>query len=138
MDELNKAIAIYVEGVKSVNEESRSLATSKRRLLSMFSKRVITDAQSKLSGFYTSLENADELYTGKLKLIKTVSGAYDGKDGVDRLASQCIVVSNARQLFINSLSSFESNIANIENVLNFRLNTTLALVAIVVSVIGIL
>ncbi|MBJ7555332.1 hypothetical protein [Marinomonas spartinae] len=138
MDELNEAISIYVKGAKSVNEASRTLATSERRLLSMFPKKIITDAQLSLTDFYTSLENADKIYTAQLKLIKSVSRAHGGNDAVDRLASQSIVVANARQVFVKSLSNFESNIANIENTLNFRINTTIALFAIVVSVIGIL
>jgi len=126
MDEL---VNNYVKLCDKVTNQNLSLATNSFGLYVVFTRRKMTIYRDKLPGYYEEMKSLDVIYSNKFQ----ITGALND---LNYLSSQLAIVSRAREMAISALSNYEKELSNIESALNFRLTTTIAVTAIVISIIS--
>ncbi|HEH9428780.1 TPA: hypothetical protein SIA29_003964 [Aeromonas sobria] len=135
MDDLNKLISFYITKSQEIKSASERLTSKERTLVDMFSKQSVKKAQSRIPEFYTWLDEADGNYSKHLLIKRAALPPASGPTETERLAAELSVVSKSREIFVQSLSNFERGVTEVEGVLNFRLTTMLAILAIAVSLV---
>lgn len=130
MSQLDEVKDSYIAGSQKIVDASEELANDSFGFIEIFSKKKLKIHQGKVSKFYGWLREYDAKFSGRLS-------TQGGISTMQMRQAQVAIVSEARSLFVSSLSAFERELSDKEQTVNFRLSTTIALVAIVVSVVGI-
>jgi hypothetical protein len=134
METFNELIEMYLNGANEVKSSTENLSLCKRKFFHIFTKKPISNSPSDIRKFYSLLKDADSKYSVLIKVPPNKLQPAYGVDGDIKLLSYRLdIVSNARDVFVSSLSGYEKEVSNIENVLNFRLTTTIAVFAIILS-----
>lgn len=126
LDELR---IMYAEKSQMILEATREVATDSYGFLQIFTKTKLSRAKLKLNEYYDWLTKYDEVYSKNLITVGTRADVT-----VKDLSLK--MVDRSRELFISSLRGYENELSNVESSLNFQLTTSIALLAILFSVIG--
>ncbi|HAS8371842.1 TPA: hypothetical protein I7742_22650, partial [Vibrio vulnificus] len=108
---------------------TEALSKDKYGLVEIFTNKKLIEAKAQLSIFYSWLREFDAAYSGDFMLHGTIHE-------LTMLNGNLSIVERARNMFVSSLDSYEKAIANIESSTNFKLTTSIALLALLVAVLG--
>jgi len=134
MNDLNEIAAFYFEKANDLKKASEALVSSKRGIKDTICKNIVNASQANLETYYQWLNQADKSLSQYVVIKKSGFAPADGPSATEVLAAELTIVSKAREVYVHSLSSYERQITDIENTLNFRLTTTLAVIAICVAI----
>ena len=129
--ELDTAKNYYITRSKQIIDATESMAKDSYGIIEQFKRNKVTKYKEKLTEYYNWLREYDAVYSAHLSISGTINELQIKQ-------SQAIIVEQARNLFISSLRNYENEISNIENSLNFRLTTGIAIIAMVISVLGLI
>ncbi|PSV49802.1 hypothetical protein [Photobacterium indicum] len=136
MNELNELVSFYFDKAREIKSATERLTSTERTFKDIFTKQQVKQTQEKITTYYKWLNEADDKYLKHLVIKRVTYSPAAGPTEMERQAAEITVVSKAREMFIQSLSSFEKDITEVESTLNFRLTTTLAVLAIIISALG--
>ncbi len=126
LDEAKKG---YLEKSLDILNATESLSKDSYGILEIFTNTKLNDAKAQLSTYYSWLKEFDEAYSGDFMLHGHISD-------ITRLNGNLSIVERARNMFVSSLDSYEKALANIESATNFKLTTSIALLALFVAALG--
>jgi len=126
--DLNTAKNLYITRSRQIINANESMAKDSYGFMEMITKSKLKRHKEKLGDFYAWLRECDEAYSKNI----SVSGSIN-----DLLMKQAKlgIAEKARGVFISSLNSYEKELSNIEGNINFKLTTSMAVLAIVVSAV---
>lgn len=132
MDKLELSVAknFYISRSNQIIEATKVLSKDSYGIKDIFIKSKLLKAKQELEKYYGWLNEYDEAYTENLIL----GGAIPD---LNMRNAKLSVVEKARGLFVSSLSSYEKELSNIEASINFKISTTIAFLAFLISVIGV-
>ena len=126
---LETAKDYYIIGSREIIDANELMAKDSYGVADMITRKKINGYKSKLGNYYDWLREYDEAYSESLSINGTVND-------LQMKQTKAAIAGQARSLFVASLRGYESEIRNVEASLNFRLTTSIAIIAIVTSVIG--
>ena len=128
MEELkNKFIEISSE----VLTDNGGLASSSLTFREIFNQETLNSHKTKLHAYFETLSDLDEEYAKHLSTSGTINDLLMKNAKVQ-------ILSLSRTMLVGAIKNYESSLSEFEGQVKFRLNTTIAVVAIVVSVIGVI
>ena len=139
MNNQNELIDFYLEKSDLIKKETEYISSYKRTIVDMFSKKPVNSSRNKVHEFYSWLKFADSEFSRYMVINKSNNpgvGVSMGSSKEEAQAAQVSIISSARNLFVMSLSAFEAEITNLDNSLNFQITTSIAMLAIIISITG--
>lgn len=125
--DLETAKNYYITRSRQIIDANESMARDSYGLLEMIAKTKLNRHKDRLGEFYGWLREYDEAYSENISISGSINEVLmkQGKLGI---------AEKAREIFISSLNSYEKELSNIEGNINFKLTTSIAVLAIIVSV----
>lgn len=117
----------YITRSRQIIDDTEKLSIDSYGFREIFTRTKLRKHKSRLAQYYDWLREYDEAYSKEL----SIDVKYEDLKIIQARAE---VVRQARELFVSSLSHFESELSNIESSHNFRLTTSIAILALVVSI----
>ncbi|AIL70748.1 hypothetical protein VV93_v1c16600 [Vibrio vulnificus] len=126
---IDEATKGYLAKSVYILNATEALSKDKYGLVEIFTNKKLIEAKAQLPIFYSWLREFDAAYSGDFMLHGTIHE-------LTMLNGNLSIVERARNMFVSSLDSYEKAIANIESSTNFKLTTSIALLALLVAVLG--
>ncbi|HCE4574290.1 hypothetical protein P3719_23295 [Vibrio parahaemolyticus] len=126
---LDEAKNGYLAKSIEILNATESLSKDKYGIFEIFTNKKLNDAKEQLSIYYSWLREFDATYSGEFMLHGTIPD-------ITMLNGNLSIVERSRSMFVSSLNSYEKALANIESSTNFKLTTSIALIALLVAVLG--
>lgn len=128
MEELKKS---YIESASSVLSDNEDLASASITFKEMFTKSVVSSNKEKLRKHFEILSDLDKKYVKNLTTNGTINDLLIRNAKIQILAE-------SRNMLVSAIKNYESSLTEYEGQVKFRLNITIALIAIIVSIIGVI
>lgn len=127
--DLETAKTSYITRSRQVIDANEAMARESYGLVEVFSRTKMNGYKAKLGGYYDWLREYDEAYAETLSIHGTINDLQVKQ-------AKAAIAAHARNLFVSSIGNYEKELSNIESSLNFRLTTSIAIIALLVSAIG--
>lgn len=127
---LDEAKNGYLSRSLDILNATESLSKDKYGIFENFTNNKLNDAKKQLSLYYSWLREFDAAYSGEFMFHGTIPD-------ITMLNGNLSIVERSRSMFVSSLNSYEKALANIESSTNFKLTTSIALLALLVAVLGV-
>ena len=121
---------LYVTRSNQILEATEVLSKQNYGLTEIFTNKQLKQAKANLPQYYEWLKECDEVYTSLLSM----NGAIPD---LNMKNAKLSIMERARNIYVLSLQGYEKELANIQASTNFKLSTGIAMIAVLVSVIGI-
>ena len=119
---------LYISYSRNIIDANEEMAKDRYGISEMFTRSKLSKYKNKLGEYYTWLRECDDVYSASLAPSTNVNDARLQQSTLD-------VVEKARAMFIFSLNSYEKELSNVEGNMNFRLTTSIAILAIIISIV---
>ena len=121
---------LYITRSTQILDATEELSKQSYGLKEVFTNNQIKKAKAKLPEYYSWLKEYDEAYTSLLNMDGAISD-------LNMRNAKVSIMERARNVYVSSLQGYEKELANIEASTNFKLSTGIALIAVLVSVVGV-
>ena len=118
----------YIQSAKKIIDANEKMACDSFKFIEMFRRKNLRKYKGNLSDYYNWLREYDDEYSQFITTDGTIND-------LNFKLAKINIASKAREIFIVSLGNYEKELSNIEGNLNFLLSTSIALVAIVISIL---
>lgn len=120
----------FIKAAKSVTEDNALLAKATLGVVEMLYKKSTAEHKLKIEQHFQILIEIDDRYANLLN----AGGALND---ISLRNAQIQIVTFARSMFVGAILDYGSSITAYEGQVQFRINTVMALVALVVSILGV-
>lgn len=120
----------YARSSTKILDSTKTLATDSYGMLEVFTGAKIGNAKKQLIDYYTTLGKLDDAYSECLQMTGSLNDLMMKN-------AKLATIERSRVIFMHSLDCFQRELSNVETSLNFKISTTMALVAIIFSIVGI-
>lgn len=110
--------------------DNKALAKEKIGFLEMFQKKVVGAHKKKIDEHFHTLAELDHRYAGFLRPQGSINELL-------MLNAQIQILTLSRSMATGALKNYEASITGFEGQLQFRLSVTLAVIALVVSIVSV-
>ncbi|HAS6327681.1 hypothetical protein ABRZ80_22625 [Vibrio vulnificus] len=121
---------LYITKSKDILDATEILSKQSYGFKEIFSNEQLKKAKAKLPEYYSWLREYDDAYTSLLSM----EGALPD---LNMRNAKVSIMERARNVYVLSLQGYEKELANIESSTNFKLSTGIALIAVLVSLVGV-
>ncbi|TOM78871.1 hypothetical protein [Vibrio parahaemolyticus] len=121
---------LYITKSKDILDATEMLSKQSYGFKEVFTNDKLKKAKEKLPDYYNWLRKYDEAYTSLLSM----EGALPD---LNMRNAKVSIMERARNVYVLSLQGYEKELANIEASTNFKLSTGIALIAVLVSLVGV-
>ncbi|MEZ9233830.1 hypothetical protein AB4259_22520 [Vibrio amylolyticus] len=121
---------LYITKSKDILDATEMLSKQSYGFKEIFSNEQLKKAKVKLPEYYSWLREYDDAYTSLLNM----EGALPD---LNMRNAKVSIMERARNVYVLSLQGYEKELANIESSTNFKLSTGIALIAVLVSLVGV-
>ncbi|EHR7861147.1 TPA: hypothetical protein NJ344_004635 [Vibrio parahaemolyticus] len=121
---------LYITKSKDILDATEMLSKQSYGFKEVFTNDKLKKAKEKLPEYYNWLRKYDEAYTSLLSM----EGALPD---LNMRNAKVSIMERARNVYVLSLQGYEKELANIEASTNFKLSTGIALIAVLVSLVGV-
>ncbi|RJG09742.1 hypothetical protein D3879_16880 [Pseudomonas cavernicola] len=118
----------YTASASIVLQDNEALAAASSGLREIFSRSVINEHKEKVRNHFQILLKLDEQYTKHLSPQGTINE-------LSMKSAQIQILSQARSMFVGAIKNYESSLTELEGQFQFKVSTTLAIVAILISIL---
>jgi hypothetical protein len=126
---VQQQIHSYVQRSSEVLQDNGALAATPMTLAETFKQTAVTEHKSRLRGHFEKLAELDEEYTRFLV-------AHGSINELQMRSAALQIAGQARGMLVGAVKNYESSIEQREGHLKFRLNVTIGVIAIVVTLMG--
>lgn len=119
----------YIRTSSEVLSDNELLASQSLGVKEMFSKSIITSHKDKLRSYFQKLADYDQEYATYLVAHGSINDLLMRNAAIQ-------IMTQGRSMLVGAVKNYESSLVEFEGQLKFRVNITIALIAIVVSVVG--
>jgi len=126
---MNDLINQYIALSEEVISQNNTMVTDNFNFIDSITRIKLNTYKNALPEYFKKLKELDEMYSSSFK----ATGAIND---LNYLNAQLSIVAHSREMATSSLSNFETAISNTEDSLKFRLTISLAITAIVISIIS--
>ncbi|HHX8306438.1 TPA: hypothetical protein ACVOZG_004589 [Vibrio diabolicus] len=120
----------YITRSTEILDATEALSKQSYGLTEVFTNDQLKKAKAKLPEYYRWLKEFDEAYTSLLNMDGAISD-------LNMRNAKVSIMERAINVYVSSLQGYEKELANIEASTNFKLSTGIALLAVLVSVVGV-
>ena len=120
---------LYITRSKDILDATETLSKQSYGLKEIFTNAQLKKAKARLPEYYNWLKECDDSYTSLLNM----DGAIPD---LNMRNARVSIMERARNVYVLTLQGYERELANIEASTNFKLSTGIALIAVLVSVVG--
>ena len=119
----------YARSGAKILDSTKGLATDSYGMWEVLTRAKIGYAKKQLIDYYTTLGELDDAYSECLQMTGSLNDLMMKN-------AKLAIVERSRVIYIDSLDSFQRELSNVETTLNFKISTTMALVALILSSVG--
>lgn len=119
----------YIEASSQALSDNELLASQNIGIKEMFSKEQLTSHRERLRGHFQELSLFDREYATHLVAHGSINDLLMRNAAIQ-------IMTQGRNMLVGAVKNYESSVTEFEGQLKFRVNITVALVAIVISIIG--
>jgi hypothetical protein len=120
----------FISNADYVLKDNEALSSESISIKEMFTKSIVNAHNEKVRSHFETLSELDIEYGKFLNTKGTINDLLVANAKVQ-------ILSLARSMFVGSIKNYESSLTEFKGQVQFRLNVTIAIFAIVVSMIGI-
>jgi hypothetical protein len=128
MEKLKKQ---FIELASAVLKDNEELASCSITFKKMLDKKIVSSHKKKLREHFKALSGIDEQYVEYLNPNGSIND-------LQMKNAKLQILTLSRNMLVNAIKNYESSLTEFEGQVNFRLNITIAVIAIVISIVGVI